>query len=54
MKSNIDGARYKDAERRLKETQAELGKLRNESKINELKKRIIDDERELMKLRSSS
>lgn len=39
------------AEKKIEEAQREIQKLKNEEKIKDAKKRLIDDERELMRLR---
>ena len=39
-----------DAERKIREAQQEIGKLRNEEKIKEIKKKMEEDQKELMKL----
>jgi len=41
-----------EAEKKVEEAQREIKKLKNADKISELKKRMIEDEKELMKLRS--
>ncbi|MCK5043510.1 hypothetical protein KAR52_00730 [Candidatus Pacearchaeota archaeon] len=41
-----------DAEKKIKEAQEDIRKLRSEDKIKEAKKKIIEDEKELMRLRS--
>jgi len=41
-----------EAQRKVEEAQKEIRKLKNADKIAELKKRMIEDEKELMKLRS--
>jgi hypothetical protein len=40
-----------DAEKKIAEAQDEIKKLKNRGKIEEVKKRLIDDEKELMRLR---
>ncbi len=40
-----------DAERKIAEAQADIKKIKNEEKIKEMKKKIIEDEAELIKLR---
>jgi hypothetical protein len=40
-----------EAERKIREAQAEINKLKNEEKIKSMKKKIAEDEQELLKLR---
>ena len=40
-----------DAEKKIKEAQEDIRKIRNEDKIKEAKKKLIEDEKELMRLR---
>jgi flagellar biosynthesis/type III secretory pathway M-ring protein FliF/YscJ len=40
-----------DAEKKIKEAQEDIRKIKNEDKINEAKRKIIEDEKELMRLR---
>jgi len=41
-----------DAERKIDEARAEINTLKNAEKIEELKRKLIEDQRELMRLRS--
>ncbi|MFQ5531726.1 MAG: hypothetical protein ACE5ES_03875 [Candidatus Nanoarchaeia archaeon] len=52
-KEMIENSRkiIEDAERKIKEAQEEIRKLKNEDKIREVKKRIEEDEKELIRLR---
>ena len=52
-KEKVSGDRtiIEDAEKKIREAQEDIKKLRGEDKIKEAKKKIIEDERELMRLR---
>lgn len=50
-KFNTNKEIIEDAERKIKEAQEDIRKIRNEDKIKEAKKKIIEDEKELMRLR---
>ncbi len=41
-----------DAERKINEAQEEIRRIKNQGKIEEVKKRIVEDEKELMRLRT--
>ncbi|MEK6945873.1 MAG: hypothetical protein AABW63_03705 [Nanoarchaeota archaeon] len=45
------GASLQDAEKKLKEAQAEINRLKNSGKIEEAKRKLVADEKELMRLR---
>lgn len=50
--SSLKQAEIAEAEKKIREAQAEINRLRNEDKIEEIKKRIEQDERELLRLRA--
>ena len=45
------GVSLAEAEKKLKEAQVEINKLKNAGKIEQAKKKLVDDERNLMRLR---
>lgn len=50
-KVSDDRSIIEDAEKKIKEAQEDIRKLRSDDKIKEAKKKIIEDEKELMRLR---
>lgn len=50
--AGIGGGGIEEAERKIKEAQAEINRLKSEDRIKEMKKRIQDEEKELMRMRA--